>query len=468
MKKSHDILASNLLPKKASVVSKASRLFALKLFPVSPQWLQRAQGVGFVIFAATSAFMTYFCMYAFRKPFSVNTYSELDNPSWIVSFKIALILSQVFGYMCAKFIGIKVVSEMSHNYRAQVILGMILSAELALILFAITPVGWSFIWLFVNGLSLGMIWGLVFSFLEGRKTTEILGAVLSVTFILASGLVRTVGKFIVSELNIPELWMPAATGAIFLPLLILSIACLNCLPEPTHEDEQKRQKRVPMDGDARLKFFKAHWFGITSLILSFLLFTGFRDFRDNFSAEIWTALGFGQEPTIFAYAGIRIALIVLIVLAALVLIKNNRTAFYINHLVILFGTILLIGSTYLYENHYLDPKTWMVLLGAGLYISYIPFNSFLFDRMISAVGITANAGFLIYLADSAGYVGSVGILLYKTFATPELSWLNFFILTCYWVALLAGALVISSLLYFATTLKRHKQYAIQTKAHASS
>ena len=68
-------------------------------------------------------------------------------------------------------------------------------------------------------------------------------------------------------------------------------------------------------------------------------------------------------------------------------------------------------STWAFELNLMDAKAWMVLLGAGLYISYIPYNCFLFDSMISAVGSTANAGFLLYLADSAGYVGSVGILL---------------------------------------------------------
>lgn len=82
--------------------------------------------------------------------------------------------------------------------------------------------------------------------------------------------------------------------------------------------------------------------------------------------------------------------------------------------------------------------------------------------MISAVGSTANAGFLLYLADSAGYVGSVGILLYKTFASPELSWLNFFIMACYWVAAIASVLVVRSLLYFSFKLKPFRPgYSLQ-------
>ncbi|MBQ4847939.1 DUF5690 family protein [Pseudoalteromonas sp. MMG005] len=431
-------------------------MYSLTVWQRTPNWLKPAQGAAFVLFAASSAFMTYFCMYAFRKPFSVNSYTDFDQGHWAISFKVALILSQVFGYLIAKFIGVKFIAEMQRAKRAKTILLMILGAECALILFALTPVPFNIVWLFFNGLALGMIWGLVFSYLEGRKTAELLGAVLSVTFILASGLVRTVGQWLIIALDVSELWMPAATGAIFLPLLVLSVMCLNSIPPPTSEDEAARQQRLPMNGAQRWAFFKRYWFGITVLILSFLLFTGFRDFRDNFSAEIWQALGYGQEPAIFAYAGIRIALIVLIALAALVLIKNNRTAFFVNHGVILLGTVTLASCTWAFEANLISAKAWMVILGAGLYISYIPYNCFLFDRMISAVGSTANAGFLLYLADSAGYIGSVGILLYKTFSSPDLSWLQFLIQACYWVAIIASILVVSSLIYFSLKLTSAK------------
>lgn len=421
------------------------------------QWLQRAHGIGFVLFAASAAFMTYFSMYAFRKPFTAISYSEFDDVSWLVSFKIALILCQVFGYLCAKFIGVKVIAEMRHQQRGLAIIAMILSAEISLILFAITPVGFNVVWLFLNGLSLGMIWGIVFSFLEGRRSSEILGAVLSVTFILASGLVRSIGKWLIDNLHVSELWMPAATGALFLPILLLSVKCLSLLPAPTAADQQARQQRLPMDGKARWQFFKQYWFGISCLVCSFMLFTGFRDFRDNFAAEIWHALGYGQEPAIFAYAGIRMALIVLVALGAMVIIKNNKTAFYVNHGFILFGACLFVGSTLAFEHQILNAKAWMVLLGAGLYISYIPYNCFLFDRMISAVGSTANAGFLIYLADSAGYLGSVSILLYRTFVMPEISWLRFFINASYLAGSIAGLLVLCSLMYFSIRLSPEKK-----------
>ena len=37
-----------------------------------------------------------------------------------------------------------------------------------------------------------------------------------------------------------------------------------------------------------------------------------------------------------------------------------------------------------------------------------------------------HAGFLIYVSDSFGYLGSVGVMLYKNFGTRDLSWLSFF------------------------------------------
>jgi len=35
------------------------------------------------------------------------------------------------------------------------------------------------------------------------------------------------------------------------------------------------------------------------------------------------------------------------------------------------------------------------------------------DRLIAAFGSAANAGFFIYIADSFGYLGSVGALIFR-------------------------------------------------------
>ena len=67
----------------------------------------------------------------------------------------------------------------------------------------------------LNGLPLGMIWGLVFSYLEGRRQTELLGAGLSVSFIFSSGVVKSVGKVLMQDFGVTQMWMPFLTGLIF-------------------------------------------------------------------------------------------------------------------------------------------------------------------------------------------------------------------------------------------------------------
>ena len=65
--------------------------------------------------ASSLAFATYFCMYAFRKPFAAATYG---GPGWLgLDLKTLFVISQVLGYTVSKYIGIKWVSEISRKRR---------------------------------------------------------------------------------------------------------------------------------------------------------------------------------------------------------------------------------------------------------------------------------------------------------------------------------------------------------------
>ena len=202
--------------------------------------------IAFVGFAGLAAFCAYFAMYAFRKPFSAARFELVEGWGFDIDFKVALVIAQVLGYALSKFIGIRVVSEMGRAGRGFAILGLIGASWLALIGFALVPAPWSVAFLFLNGLPLGMIWGLVFAYLEGRRTTEVLGAILSASFIVSSGMVKSVGTWLMVSHGITEFWMPAYTGAIFFPLLFISVYGLATLPPPSQDDEAARTARRPI------------------------------------------------------------------------------------------------------------------------------------------------------------------------------------------------------------------------------
>ncbi len=96
----------------------------------------------------------------------------------------------------------------------------------------------------------------------------------------------------------------------------------------------------------------------------------------------------------------------------------------------------------------------MVALGAGLYLAYTPFNALLFDRFIAASGRTGTAGFLIYVADAAGYVSSVALLVLRDLVGLKLSWVEFLRLISYSAAAAGLVLIIAAGVYFHSRLPR--------------
>lgn len=412
------------------------------------RWLERAGPVPFSAFAGLAGFCAYFSMYAFRKPFTAATFEHVAGWPFVLDYKIALVLAQVAGYALSKLIGIKVISEMDPSRRGVAILGLIGASWAALILFAVVPPPWNVGALFLNGLPLGLIWGLVFGYMEGRRTSEVLGAVLCASFILSSGVVKSVGKWLMESAHVSPFWMPAAAGALFLPLLLVSVWALSCLPAPNARDEAERTPRKPMAKAERAAFLAVHGPGLALLVGSYVMLTAFRDFRDNFAAEIWAALGFGKASAVFTASETPVAVAALLVMAAIIVVKDNLKALAVMHLVILAGFLLLGGSTLAFQLHLLSPLAWMICTGAGLYMAYTPFNAMLFDRMIAYGGRAGTAGFLIYIADASGYLGSAALLVYRNFLAVDLDWLQFFIACAYVTCLLGLVLVGLAALFF--------------------
>ena len=412
------------------------------------QRLVQANPIVFTLIAGLAGFCAYFSMYAFRKPFSAATFEAVEGWTFVLDYKIALVLAQVAGYALSKMIGIKVIAEMDPLRRAGAILILIGLSWLALVAFAVIPAPWNVAALFVNGLPLGMIFGLVFGFMEGRRVSEVLGAMLCSSFILSSGVVKSIGVLMMTSRHISAFWMPAAVGLVFMPLLAVSVWVLSLLPPPSAEDEAQRTTRAPMNGEERAAFLRQYAPGLILLILSYVMLTAFRDFRDNFAAEIWTALGFGKTASVFTASEVPVAVISLAALAAVMTVRDNLKALLVIHGLVVAGFILLGLSTLAFQAGLLSPLTWMILAGAGLYMGYTPFNAMLFDRLVAVSGQVATAGFLIYVADSSGYAGSVVLLLWRNFGGVTLDWLQFYIQAAYVTSIVGAVLVSAAGVYF--------------------
>ncbi|HEY6975006.1 MAG TPA: DUF5690 family protein [Chitinophagaceae bacterium] len=412
------------------------------------------------IYAAACSFSVYFCMYAFRKPF---TAAGFEGMSFLhTDYKIWLVTAQVIGYMLSKFYGIKFISGMSGEKRAPTIIKLILFAWVSLLLFAITPAPYNIFFLLLNGFPLGMVWGLVFSFLEGRRATEFMGAVLCTSFIFSSGVTKSIGKSIVLNWQVSEIWMPFVAGGLFVLPMLLFTWLLNHVPNPTEKDIQFRSVRKPMTGTERKEFVAMFLPGIITIVTTYVLLTILRDFRDNFANELYTELGYGNNPAIFTITEIPVSLIVLLCMSLLVLVKNNFKAFMINHYMVIGGYLLALISTLLFAAHYVNVIIWMTMIGTGLYLSYVPFNALYFERMIATYRAKSNIGFIMYIADAFGYMGSVLILFIKNFIGVNLSWTSFFTQAVIFISIIGIAGTIVAAVYF-----RKKYLSVQSSLQTS-
>jgi hypothetical protein len=245
------------------------------------------------LWSMVAAFGCYFCVYGFRKPFTAGQYVD---QYWLgIHWKSILISSQIAGYMLSKWCGIFFVSSITWEKRARAILISILIAELALLGFGIIPKPWNLVFLVMNGLPLGMIFGYIQGFLEGKKNTELYIAALGSSFILADGVSKSVGINILIW-GVSETWMPFFAGLLYALPLLFFVWMLTRIPKPSEQEVADRAERTPMNQADRIHLVKQLWPGILTISILYLFASLLRGMRSDFAPEIWKFLGFKSLP----------------------------------------------------------------------------------------------------------------------------------------------------------------------------
>ena len=238
-----------------------------------PDWL-------FVLWAGGTALLSYSLVYALRKPFTAAEFEGLQV--YGMDYKIAVSIIQLLGYVSAKLLGIKYISELRPEGRLKFIIGSAALSEISLIAFGVLPIPYNIVALYFNGLSLGCMWGVIFSFLEGRRTTDILASIMGVSMALSSGVAKSLGLYALNQLHVSEFWMPALIGAAAFPLLCFTGWMMTRFPRPTEADIASRSERVTLNGHQRWALFRRFMPVLILLFGANLLLTVQRDIKEDF------------------------------------------------------------------------------------------------------------------------------------------------------------------------------------------
>ena len=336
----------------------------------------------------------------------------------------AVSIVQLLGYVTAKFLGIKFISELRPEGRLKFIVGSAALSEASLLAFGLLPVPYNIAALFFNGLSLGCMWGVIFSFLEGRRTTDILASIMGVSMALSSGVAKSLGLYAMHDLHVSEFWMPALIGAVAFPLLCLTGWMMTRFPRPTAADIAARTERVTLNGHERRDLFMRFMPVLLMLFVANLLITVMRDIKEDFivciidvsTISAWT----------FAHVDTIATLIMLFVFALLAMVRNHATV--LTALLLLstlgMGTLAYVGANY--ETLSMSTTTWLFLQSLCIDVAYLGFQTIFFERFIACFKIRGNVGFFIITIDFVGYAGTVPLLVFKEYWLTGIDWSAFY------------------------------------------
>ena len=362
-----------------------------------PDWL-------FVLWAGGTALLSYSLVYALRKPFTAAEFEGLQV--YGMDYKIAVSIIQLLGYVSAKLLGIKYISELRPEGRLKFIIGSAALSEISLIAFGVLPIPYNIVALYFNGLSLGCMWGVIFSFLEGRRTTDILASIMGVSMALSSGVAKSLGLYALNQLHVSEFWMPALIGA-------------N------------------------------------------LLLTVQRDIKEDFIVCIIDV----QTISSWAFAQIdSIATFVLLAVFALLATTYNHLKVLCMLLILStfgMGTLAFLGATE--GNEHIPTTIWLFLQSLCLDIAYLSFQTIFFERFIACFKIKGNVGFFIITIDFVGYLGTLGLLLFKEFCASHIDWTSFYNHMSLYIGVACCIAFILSLVYMIHARNR-KQGPLPEKA----
>ena len=421
---------------------------------LSPSAQKKLSDLLFIFYAGGAALLSYSLVYALRKPFTAATFDGMEL--FGMDYKVATSIIQIFGYMVSKFIGIKLISELKREGR--------LVAELSLVLFGCLPRPFNVLALFFNGLSLGCMWGVIFSFLEGRRVTDLLASLFGLSIAVSSGTAKSIGLFVVDILNVSEFWMPALIGAVALPLLAGLGYILDHLPKPTAEDKALRVERVTLDRQQRWELFRNFAPVLTLLFFANLFLTVLQDVKEDFLVKIIDVNAAGLSSWVFAKVDGVVTLIILAVFATLALVKSHIKVLSTLLTLVIAGAVTLSFVAFNYDSLQLSPLVWLFIQSLCLYFSYLSFQTIFFDRFIACFRIRGNVGFFIAMVDSIGYTGTVLVLVFKECFNPNLDWLEFYNTMAGTVGIVCCTAFTVSLFYLMQRYRKGKRKEIREKA----
>ena len=130
-------------------------------------------------------------------------------------------------------------------------------------------------------------------------------------------------------------------------------------------------------------------------------------------------------------------------------VEDNRRAVDVILNVACAGSICLAAITHLHVRGSLGGLEWIIGVGAGCFLAYVPLGTMLYDRLLAAAHEEMTSALLTLAMDTSVLVGTAALLIYKDFVqvdgTEDAQHMYEFFCAC----CTSGGLVVAVLLFGA-------------------
>eukprot|EP00730_Choanoeca_flexa_P003876 TRINITY_DN11531_c1_g1_i4.p1 TRINITY_DN11531_c1_g1~~TRINITY_DN11531_c1_g1_i4.p1 ORF type:complete len:461 (+),score=57.19 TRINITY_DN11531_c1_g1_i4:16-1398(+) len=420
--------------------------------------MTRSERLG-VILPAASSVIAYTCVYLFRYPIYLLSNSDYGGDNESADVKLYISLASVIGMALAKYHAIRVISVLKRESR----LYLLLVAYVAAAILTTLPIVTRTPWMIVTGVFLGAfpsswLYGAFLTYIEGRRSAELLNACLNGVVVFGSATARAVGTAFF-DLTSPS-WMPLMVVCAALPIYVAGVIVMDAMPEPSQADQAARSARKPMPPAERTAFLKRYWFGLTLTILGYVVLLGYRSFRDFFAVDIYSELlGRTPESQDYLIADWPGGILACFAILSLAWQSSNKLAVLMCQIMTCVGALLISLATIAYTTGAMAPTLYSVACGelrslihrpqgCGLFLAVAPFSGSLYDRLVAATGTEGTCVFLVFMADGLAYVGTVAMLLYKLSTDGNQSALGVFTTFSYATGILSTVCTVFAVFYF--------------------
>ena len=192
------------------------------------------------------------------------------------------------------------------------------------------------------------------------------------------------------------------------------------------------------------------------LFFANLFITVLQDLKEDFLVKIIDVKAAGLSSWAFAKIDATVTLVILILFAAMSMVKSNVKVLCLLLALVTCGCAVLSSVAFNYEAWNLPVTLWLFLQSLCLYTVYLSFQTLFFERFIACFRIKGNVGFFIITLDFIGYMGTVLVLVFKECFNPDVNWLQFYNFACSYVGIICSVSFACSAAYIVWRYRRER------------